>query len=78
MAVTSYVPLTDRQRRFLNFAIGQRVPIDSSGSTGKITSLAVTSDGFVTGHTAPGHDRGVFLGQLPSHDALADWESGAA
>ncbi|MHC4867559.1 MAG: hypothetical protein ACYTEX_26105 [Planctomycetota bacterium] len=74
MAVTSYVPITDRQRKFLDFAIGLEVPIDGSGNTGKITSLAVTSDGFITGHTTPGYDRGVFLGKLPSHDNLADWE----
>jgi hypothetical protein len=41
---------------------------------GTLVSLAVTSDGFITGHTSPGHDRGVFLGSVPSHDSLADWE----
>lgn len=71
MAITSYVPLTERQRKFLESGIGMRVPIDSSGRRGRVTSLAVTSDGFITGRTSPGYDRGVFLGRLPSDSDLA-------
>lgn len=75
MAIDAWCNLTNRQRTFLQSAIGQRVQIDGAGQTGKIVSLAVTSDGFITGHTVPGHGRGVFLGQVPSHDSLADWNS---
>ncbi len=45
--------------------IGRWVQIDSSGKKGRITSVAVTSDGYVIGHTKPGFDRGVFLGRAP-------------
>ncbi len=75
MSVTARCNLTDRQRLFLQSAIGKRVRIDSSGNTGKLVSLGVTSDGFITGHTSPGHDRGVFLGRVPSHDSLSDWNA---
>jgi hypothetical protein len=45
--------------------LGQIVDIDSSGQLGRLTSVEVTSDGFIIGHTSPGHDRGVFLGRVP-------------
>jgi hypothetical protein len=71
MSVTAWCNLTQRQRDFLQSAIGMKVPIDATGKRGKLVSIAVTSDGFITGHTSPGHDRGVFLGKLPSDDQLA-------
>lgn len=66
------MPLSDKQKAWLKQGIGLSVPIDGSGRSGKIVSLHVTSDGFVLAQTSPGYDRGVFLGRVPSDDALSD------
>ena len=57
--------MTENQKAYLRGLLGRRVPIASSGETGRIVSVDVTSDGFVIGRTTPGYDRGVFLGRLP-------------
>ena len=73
MSITAWREISEKQRRFLQYAIGKTVQYNSSGSRGKITSLAVTSDGFIQGRTSPGEERGVFLGSLPSDAELKDW-----
>ena len=65
--------MTSRQRAFVDWVIGQEVQIDSSGNRGVITSVSVTSDGFILGRTEPGYDRGVFLGQVPDDDFCGDF-----
>lgn len=56
----------EQREEFLLRLIGRMVSIDDqSGRMGRITSVSVTSDGFLLGRTSPGHDRGVFLGRAP-------------
>jgi hypothetical protein len=55
----------EQREEFLLWLIGRKVQIDESGKMGRITSVSVTSDGFLLGRTSPGYDRGVFLGRAP-------------
>jgi hypothetical protein len=70
--ITTYKTLTDNQRAFLEAAIGQEVPI-AHGERGRITSVSVTSDGFILGRTVPGFDRGVFLGSVPDDASCKEY-----
>ena len=63
--VVSYYPLSSEQRHKVESLMGVEVQIDSAGNRGKITSVSVTSDGFIIVRTTPGYDRGVFMGQVP-------------
>lgn len=55
----------EERRKWLRDLIGREVTIDSSGNTGRLESVSVTSDGFIIGRTRPGHERGVFMGRAP-------------